>query len=122
MNVFKNFDDLRHDDNSLNDLFKNLRNLNDLFNGGVNWDLSLLNSVDEFNFRFDVVVHAENLFVFVDLDGFLLNNFNFLDLSVVRSNLDDLFFDNFNFLDDLFFEGDLDVVVNNFLNDLMDFN
>lgn len=99
-----------------------MRNLNDLFNSGVNWDLSLLNSIDEFNFRFDVVVNAENLFVFVDFDGFLLNNFNFLDLSVVRSNLDNLFFYDFNFLDDLFFEVDLDVVVNNLLNDLMDFN
>lgn len=38
MNIFQDFNNLWHDDNSFNDLFEDLRNFNDFFYGCVNWN------------------------------------------------------------------------------------
>lgn len=68
MNVFQNFNDLWHNDDSFDDLFQNLRNFNDLFNSGVDWNRSLFKSINNLDLVLNVVLGINNLNNFRDFN------------------------------------------------------
>ena len=122
MNVFQNFNDLWHNDNSFNNLFQNLWDFNDLLYGCVYWDFSLLKSINNLNLVLNEVLGVDNFFDFRDFNDLFSDNFNFSILSIVRVNLNNFFNFNLNFLNNFLSNSDFNNLFNIFLNNFMDFN
>jgi len=60
VNVFQDFDNLWHNNDSFDNLFQNLWDLDDLFYSCVDWNLSLFESVNDLNLVFDIVLGIDN--------------------------------------------------------------
>ena len=120
MNVFKYFNDLRHYNNSLNDLFKNLRNLNNFFNCCVNRNFSLFKSINNLDLLFDMVHNICIFFEFLNFNELFRHCWNFNDLSISILNLNYLLNLNRDLFDNLlshwYFNNFIYIFFDNFMN------
>ena len=90
MNVFENLNNLRENYDSLNNLFEDLRNFNDLFNSGVDWNVSLFNSIGDLNFSLNPIDDAFSVDELADFSNFFSDSFNGLLIDSGGCNLNDL--------------------------------
>lgn len=106
MDILQDFDDLRHNDDLFNNLFKNVWDFNDLFKRSSDRNNLVFVSIDSLNlnvnlvsniglsdkfflFNYSIVVCNDlfNLSIFMfNSDNFLFNDFNFLDFVVDQWN------------------------------------
>lgn len=119
MDIFQNFNNLRHNNNFLNYFFKNVWDLDKLFflNKNLNW--SLLESINNLQYFLNVVNIPNNLFEFFDNDCFFNDRLNFLysfifisyfnNFFIFSNYLFDLLNDNWNF--NYFFNNVLNISV-----------
>ena len=120
VHVLEDLDDLWKDDDSLDDLLENVRNFEELLDGGVDGDFSLLKSLDNLEVGLDEVSGLGDLNDLWDLDDLVSDDFDFSDLGVGGVHLDDLLLDDFDLLDDLLDDWDLDDLLDELLDDLVD--
>jgi len=120
MDILEDLNNLRHDNDLLDDFFEKVGNLNNLFLSGEHGNDSFLNGRDSFNSSFDDISDVFSLDKLLGFDDFVLIKNNFLDFSVSSLDGDNLFFKDLNFLDLLIEDGDFDRSVSEFLNDVVD--
>ena len=104
MNIFEDFNDLRHDNYFFNNFFDDVRYFNEFFFSGGDYDWNLFKSINNLQNFFDIIDISDNFFEFFSIDKFFNSSFNF-------NNLSGLFFIRYNFflvphnLSDLFDDG-----------------
>lgn len=81
MNVFKDFNDLRHNDDLFNNLFKNVWYFNDLLNGAVNWECFLFKSVNDLELSFNLIFNVSFKDEIIFFYNFIFMNDNFFNFS-----------------------------------------
>lgn len=86
MDVFVNFNDLRHEDDLLNNLFEQVRNFNDLLLSCEDWDDFLLDGWDGLNSGFDNVSNILFSDESINLNNFVLVDNNFFQFSISSFN------------------------------------
>lgn len=82
VNIFQNLNNLRKDDDSFNYLFKDFRNLNNLFDSGIDWHFFLFESINNLHFSFNVVNSVGDFLELFDSHSLFLDSWNFLYLSI----------------------------------------
>lgn len=91
MNVFQDFNNLWHDDNLFDNLFKNVWDFNNLLHSAVNRNDLLLESINNLELFLDLISNVSLQDEVVFLYNLVSMNDNFLDLGGVLFNSDDLF-------------------------------
>ena len=138
MNIFQNFNNLRHDDNLFNYLFKDEWNLNQFFLVGDDFDWNIDDPVNNLQNLFDMVDISDGFFELFKDNSFFNNLFYFLNSFIFVSQFNNFFvllnnlfnsFHNNRHFDDLFNDVlnvlvNVDKLRNNFfyLDDLWNFN
>lgn len=112
MNIFENLYYLRHNYNSFNNFLQNLGYLDNFFNSGVYWYLSLLVSINDLHLSFNMVNSVSVLFKSVYSYSLLFNSLNFSYLNIISHNWYNLFDFNSNFLNNFLDNGHSDKFVN----------
>jgi len=116
VNIFENFNNLRHNYDFLDDLFKNVWHFHKFFFMGKNLDWDVDDSVDNLKDFFNMIDISHCFLELLKNNSFLDNLFDLLDSFVLVSDLNDLFV----FLDDLFDSLHNDWNFNDFLNNFLD--
>jgi hypothetical protein len=116
VNIFKDFNDLRHDNDLFNDLFKNVWNFDESFFVGNDWNWSLFVSVNDLQDLFDMVDVSDNLFELLHDNCLFNNSFDLSDRFVFVLDFNDFFVFLYNF----FKSFDNDWNFDDLFNDLFD--
>jgi len=119
MNIFQNFNNLWHNNNSFNNFFQNLRYFNNSFDCCVYRYFSFLYSVNELNFFFNMIDHIIGFNHFFNFSDFFSNSVNWLFFDFSNCYLNDFLFNyrssNSNFLFIVDWHYFLDKSINNFI-------
>lgn len=122
VDILEDFNHLWHYDDSLDNLFKDLRNLNNLFNSCVDWNLSLFNSVNKLNLFFNMINNIVGLDNLWDLCDFLSDDFNCFLFNSSDCDLYDLFLNNRNLNGYLLSHNNCHYLFYNSVNNLVNFD
>jgi hypothetical protein len=120
VHVFQDLHDLGQNNNSLNNFFQNLRNFNDLFDGCINRNFSLLYSIDQLHFSLDSVDNVVGLEDLGDLRNLFPDDLDWLLVNLGDCNLDDLLFDDWHLNENFLVESDWHDLLDNSFNDFVD--
>jgi hypothetical protein len=82
MDIFQYLNNLWHNNNSLDNLFKDLRYLHNLFDGGVHWDFNVFESVNDLDFSLNVIDGVGVLLESIDSNSLFSNSWNLTNLSI----------------------------------------
>jgi hypothetical protein len=132
MNILENFNDLRHDDNLLDNFFKDKWNFNQFFLVCDDFHWNINYPVDNLKDLFDMIDISHSFFEFFKHNCLFNNLLNFLHTFIFVAEFNNLFSLLNNFLDSFHYDWDLDNLLDNVLNvsvdvdqlrnDLLDFN
>lgn len=122
MDILEDFNDLRKNDDALDDLLQDLRHLYDLLHCCVNGHFGLFEPVDELNLGFNVVDHVVGLDQSGHFGDLFSQNFNSLLVDSSDCNLDDLLLDDWNFNWYFLVNSDRHDLLNDPLHDFVDPN
>lgn len=122
MDIFKDLNDLWHNYDSFNDLFKDMRNFNNFLNSSIDRDWVLLESINNFELVLNIVLFVDNLDKLRYLDDFFLDYLDLFAFPLFWVYLDNLFDFNWNLFNYLFSVSDFDYFVNVFFDNFVHFN
>ena len=122
MNIFQDFNDLWHNDNLFNNLFKNIWNLDDLFNCTSYRNNLVFVSIDNLNLSFNLInnISLGNKVIFFNNLVYIDNDFSDFSISIFNGN--NLFFNNFNLLNFLMDQRNFNRSVSVNFNKFVDLN
>ena len=122
VDIFVNFNNLRHKDDFFNNLLKQVRNFNDLLLCTENWDYFLLDGRNCLKFGLN---NVSNVFFSNESFGFynfILVDNNLFDLSVSSFDSNNFFFNSRNFNYCLMNDRNLNCSISDLLDNIANFN
>lgn len=120
MYIFKYFNNLRHNYNSLNNLLKNLRDFNNFFNSWKDWDLFLLESINNLKLFLYMIYCISIFFNFLNYNRLLLDCLDLFNLDLFWMYLNNFFSFNWDLFYYLLNNLNCNNLFNILLNNLMD--